>query len=467
MSGAAPEPVEHPARVLVYIGCIWGLALLLSLASWMLYGPPADPVALLILAAMGIASNAVSIPDVGARVSLSFLSVIVLACVILIGPVGTVVVASVAMALARVDVPRRARVFNTGMAALVAVVGALAYQLAGGTNQLAFVTSDQLWSKVGAPLVVADVVQCLTNAAVLAGIMRVNVGTPFRRFAGQMLNTSGRAYVGYGIIGFLFAILWEVAGVGPVSALLIIAPLYVARWAFQQFGEEQRAHERTLGALVASVEARDPLAIGHSERIARLASWMAESLSLSPVQANDLHYAALLHDIGRVGVPPQTGPHGPDDAIDFAAVRRHPHHGVDLVSGISFLSGTLDGIRHHHERYDGRGYPYGLSGVGIPLYARVIAVADAFDSLTTPRAYRPALSPPEALAVIRGRAGTHFDPGAVDALEAALERHQWAGTHLPSDAVAAASTYFDHDDPDASDVIAEEQDRRRPWAGIA
>ena len=94
MSGAAPEPVEHPARVLVYIGCIWGLALLLSLASWMLYGPPADPVALLILAAMGIASNAVSIPDVGARVSLSFLSVIVLACVILIGPVGTVVVAS-------------------------------------------------------------------------------------------------------------------------------------------------------------------------------------------------------------------------------------------------------------------------------------------------------------------------------------------------------------------------------------
>ncbi len=107
-----------------------------------------------------------------------------------------------------------------------------------------------------------------------AGSWRLDTGASFRRFVVDMLTTSGVAYMGYGVIGFLFVILWVPAGLGPFSAILIIPPLYVAKWAFAQYGDEERAHQRTLEALVAAVEMRDPYAVGHSERIARLSDWI-------------------------------------------------------------------------------------------------------------------------------------------------------------------------------------------------
>ena len=115
---------------------------------------------------------------------------------------------------------------------------------------------------------VADVVQMLINAVLLAGIVRLSSGTPPRRFLVQMITNSGVAYIGYGIIGFLFIVLWRPGRRRTVQRGADPRPLYVARWAFVQFGEEQRAHERTLSALVTAVETKDPNAAGHSGRIA-------------------------------------------------------------------------------------------------------------------------------------------------------------------------------------------------------
>ena len=270
-----------------------------------------------------------------------------------------------------------------------------------------------------------------------------------------MLGTSGPTYIGYGVIGFLFVVLWIPAGVGPFSAVLILAPLFVARWAFVQYGDEQRAHERTLSALVAAVETKDLYTRGHSERVALLCDLMAGSLALSQQDTEALRFAGMLHDIGKLAIPTRAlrRADGLSDA-DLVSIATHPARGVEMVRDIEFLEGSIEAILHHHERMDGRGYPAGLRGEEIPLFARIIAVADAFDSLTTSRSHRDAHTVEEAVAELHRRAGAQFDPSIVAALERGLVRHAWEPTRLEPGLMATAGRAFDHDDPAASDLMA-------------
>ena len=302
---------------------------------------------------------------------------------------------------------------------------------------------------------VADVAQCLGNAVILSGIVRLTKGTPMRRFVLGMLGTSGPAYIGYGLIGFLFVILWVPAGVGPASAVLILAPLFVARWAFVQYGDEQRAHERTLSALVAAVEAKDLYTRGHSERVASLCGLMAGALTLSHQDTEALRFAGILHDIGKLAIPTRVlrKADRPSEA-DCASIATHAARGVEMVRDIEFLSDSMSAILHHHERMDGRGYPAGLRGDEIPLLARIIAVADAFDSLTTSRSHREAHTVEEALAELHERARTQLDPSVVAALQLSLVRHVWEPTRLEPALMVTAGRAFDHDDPASSDLMA-------------
>ena len=196
------------------------------------------------------------------------------------------------------------RIFNSGMFALQGVVGGWVYILLRGPTPLADLHGPgELLLWVGLPLMAADVAQMLVNAVLLSGVVRLSSGVPPRRFIVQILSNSGIAYIGYGFIGFLFVVLWLPADVGAFSAVLILAPLMVARWAFVQFGEEQRAHERAFSALVTAVETKDPFARGHSARIAQLAEWMAAPLAMGAQEAQALRFSAMLHDVGKVGVP--------------------------------------------------------------------------------------------------------------------------------------------------------------------
>ncbi|MBE3076571.1 MAG: HD-GYP domain-containing protein [Actinobacteria bacterium] len=270
-----------------------------------------------------------------------------------------------------------------------------------------------------------------------------------------MLGTSGPAYIGYGLIGFLFVILWVPAGVGPASAVLILAPLFVARWAFVQYGDEQRAHERTLSALAAAVETKDLYTRGHSERVALLCDLMAGSLALSHQDTEALRFAGMLHDIGKLAIPARILRMGDTlSDTDLVSIATHAARGVEMVRDIEFLKGSTHAILHHHERMDGRGYPAGLRGEDIPLLARIIAVADAFDSLTTSRFHRDAYTVAEAVVELRERTGTQLDPSVVAALERGLVRHNWEPTRLESTLMATAGRAFDHDDPAVSDLMA-------------
>jgi HD-GYP domain-containing protein (c-di-GMP phosphodiesterase class II) len=298
--------------------------------------------------------------------------------------------------------------------------------------------------------------------------MRAASGVPVRSQIGKLLNTTGLAYIGYGVIGFLFVVLWVPAEVGPFSAVLVLAPLFVARWAFIQYGDEQRSHERTLDALVAAVEVKDPPCTGHSARVAQLCEWMAEAMVLGHREVQEIRTAGMLHDLGKLGVSSRVlRPRHERTDDEQVAMATHTLLSVDMLGDIEFVKGSLEGIAHHHERFDGLGYPSGLAGHDIPLAARIVAVADAFDALTTERPYRPALEPAEALEEVGRRAGTHLDPAAVSALRRALARHTWQVTERSEDQRAASGHSLDHDDPECSDAYARRADLRARLGEVA
>jgi hypothetical protein len=452
------EPARAPTwsrGVRLYIFAVIAIAVAALALSWVKMDLPLDKAALATLLALGLLSASAGETALRSKVNFSFLYIVMIASIVLVGPFGCGVVGAVSMGFERGRRPLLARVFNAGMTAIYGVVGGVVYLALGGARTLDNLSgAGDLLLHVGVPLIAADVAQMLVNALLLSGVVRLSDGVPARRFIVSIVTSSGPAYLGYGIIGFLLVILWGPADVGPFSAVLILAPLFVARWAFVQFGEEQRAHERTLSALVTSVETKDPNAAGHSARIAQLAEWMAEPLSMGAQEVQDLRFAAMLHDVGKVGVPtrilrrPRTL-----TSADLETLTHHPALGVALVRDIEFLSGSLDGIRHHHERWDGLGYPDSLVGDEIPLISRVIAVADAFDALTTDRAERPGLTPAQALGQIEQRRGRQFDPHVVAALATVLERHDWPVTTADEDRLERMRGYLDHDDPIAWEQV--------------
>jgi len=178
---------------------------------------------------------------------------------------------------------------------------------------------------------------------------------------------------------------------------------------------------------------------------------IASEIGMRPERVGAIRYAGMLHDVGKLGVPTKVlQKTGKLTEEEYAAIQLHPMRGLDIVREIGFLDEALAGIMHHHERIDGRGYPMGLAGDEIPEFARVLAVADAFDSMTSTRSYRGARPIREAVAELRKWSGTQFDPAFVDAFVAAVERDGWQQPEPPAGAAEdemAAMAAQDHDDP--------------------
>jgi HD-GYP domain-containing protein (c-di-GMP phosphodiesterase class II) len=167
----------------------------------------------------------------------------------------------------------------------------------------------------------------------------------------------------------------------------------------------------SLSALVSAIDAKDPYTRGHSQRVALLSRQIAEAAGLASNELKNIHIAGLVHDVGKIGMP---------EAIlrkqdrlteeEFAVVKQHPEIGFRILRDIPQFAPVLDGVRYHHERIDGRGYPHGLKGSDIPLFARIIAIADTFDAMSSNRTYRAAKPREVVLAEMLGCAGSQLDP---------------------------------------------------------
>src|SRR5499425_3453597 len=183
------------------------------------------------------------------------------------------------------------------------------------------------------------------------------------------------------------------------------------------YRQMQRAICQSLLGLANALEAKDPYTRGHSERVAALSRRLASALGLAPALVDTVGQAGLLHDIGKIGVPegilrkPRSL-----SSEEWQIMRGHPVIGAQIVAPFEFFEGAARVIRHHHERWDGSGYPDGLMGEGIPLEARIVAVADVFDALTSERSYRPALTREAARALLLQEAGRTLDKTIVAVL---------------------------------------------------
>ena len=185
--------------------------------------------------------------------------------------------------------------------------------------------------------------------------------------------------------------------------------------------ETQSAYLGAIRALAAALDARDPYTAGHSERVSALSVLIARQLALSEAEVDIIRLGALLHDIGKIGVADHIlRKPGALSADEFEQIRRHPGLGARILRKVPFLEPHLAIVELHHERPDGKGYPFGLLGDNIPLDARIVHVADAFDAMTSARAYRPARAASVALVELQRFSGTQFDPSSVDALREAL-----------------------------------------------
>ena len=168
-------------------------------------------------------------------------------------------------------------------------------------------------------------------------------------------------------------------------------------------------------ALVSTVEAKDPCTYGHSRRVNTYAVLLAEAIGLPPEQVSRVSTAALLHDIGKIGVPDRVlNKKGKLNAEDWELVKTHPRLGATIVGNVPNLIPCVSSILHHHEKWDGSGYPEGLKGEAISLEARILAVADAYEAMSSERPYRPALDAEKVLNEMRRCAGSQFDPSLVD-----------------------------------------------------
>ena len=377
-----------------------------------------------------------------------------LAAVVLLGPGGAATVGAMSLfSLRRGGL--RERAFNGAMNALSAFAAGEAYLALGGHVG---VPKPGWFPAVILPFAVAAAVHVVVNHGLLWGMLLLLPPAGVSPQRGRLdlhLPLLLVSDLGYATLGLLIAALWDL--VGPFAAVLVLIPLFVARWAMGQFAAQEGAYSATMAALCQAVETKDGYTRGHSERVSRGATMLAREIGMGAERVAAIRYAGMLHDVGKLGVPTKVlQKTGPLSAEELAAIQLHPMRGLEIVRQIGFLTEALDGIVHHHERMDGKGYPMGLAGHEIPEFARVIAVADAFDSMTSARSYRGARRIEDAVAELRKWSGSQFDPVLVDAFIAALRREGWESQPArPPAGFGGGVAAQDHDDPAAPLRVAE------------
>ncbi|MFI5966304.1 HD-GYP domain-containing protein [Streptomyces asoensis] len=266
---------------------------------------------------------------------------------------------------------------------------------------------------------------CAALALLNGGMRALAEGLPLRRVCRGLFLRSLAPLAVHGLAGLMTAVLWR-SPYGPLAALLVLFPTAVSWWVFAQYHRERAAHQATIRALVQAVDIKDGYTRGHSERVGQASVLIARELGMDESRTEMLRFAGILHDVGKLGVPTRLlRKDGPLTPQERRVIELHPEYGHEITRGIAFLGEARSAILHHHERLDGTGYPYGLSGGQIPEPARVVAVADAFDAMTSTRSYSRARPVGAALEELRRCAGAQFDPRMVAALADAVERDGW------------------------------------------
>jgi len=223
-------------------------------------------------------------------------------------------------------------------------------------------------------------------------------------------------------IGYFLARLYQFND-GLYLVLLFVLPLLLARYSFKNYLEVKHQQYVLINALSASIEAKDRYTVGHSKRVEQYSALIAQQMHLSANHIYTIRIEALFHDIGKIGIN-DTILNKPAklDAQERSLIEQHPVISAKIIKDIDFYGDIQNTILHHHERYDGQGYPDHIKGDAIPLDAAIIAVADAFDAMTSDRPYRKGFSIDKAISIVKEESGHQFDPKPAAALVTLYEK---------------------------------------------
>jgi len=198
------------------------------------------------------------------------------------------------------------------------------------------------------------------------------------------------------------------------ASLFLLFPIFIAHYVYRLYANLQKQHLDTIQALATAIEARDSYTENHSRRMAEYTFLVAKQIGLSINEAETIEYAAILHDIGKIGINDNIlNKPGPLTEKEWVEMKKHVKIGANILTRIDSFKEASRIVYHHHERYDGKGYPDKLKGKEIPIGARILSVIDAYDAITSERPYRPARSAKEAIEEIKKNAGTQFDEKVV------------------------------------------------------
>jgi putative nucleotidyltransferase with HDIG domain len=280
----------------------------------------------------------------------------------------------------------------------------------------------------GLPALAAFVLSYVSNAVLVSAAVAIDSGAPaVAVFRDLKLMTVGLDLL---ISPPIFVFAWVYAAYGPIAAATLWVPFLGMRQAHKTNLELAQTNQELLELMVKSLEARDPYTSGHSRRVRQFSMIIARAIGCSQSEVEQIGRAALLHDVGKIHekyapILSKTEHLSPDE---WATMKEHPADGADLVATMTKLRDIVPSIRHHHENWDGTGYPDGLAGELIPLAARVIRFADTIDAMTTQRPYRAPLSESQVRAEIARCRGTQFDPSISDRL---LSSPLWSSLFAP------------------------------------
>jgi hypothetical protein len=426
-------PMLRDMRVYTFVGMVTVASAVCGVAVWSVRLPFPGwwPLAAFLFVATLLESLNTDL-RLAAKGSTSF--IMHMASALLFGGCWSVIVTAVSTLFG--EIARKNRpvkiVFNVAQRILAVSLAALAYQGLGGQLPPAYLgasvnlASDAVQRDLGLFIVFAATYFLINSAAVNTAIV-LSSGRAFR----EVWNLNTRGLLAYdlaaSIVGVFVAWLYTRfdmwLGFGSLGLIGIIVPIIAVRHVYGLYHQLEAAGQELLQVMVKAIEARDPYTSGHSVRVSEMSRAMAVELGLPAREIEQVETAALLHDVGKIHeeFAPLLRKEGRLTDEETALMQTHSVKSADLVGIISKFHGFIqDSVRHHHERWDGQGYPDGVSDKNIPLGARIILIADTIDAMTTDRPYRKRLPLDVVIAELQKCKGTQFDPELVDVVVASV-----------------------------------------------
>lgn len=354
----------------------------------------------------------------GSRAYITVSSALDYAAIAVFGPVVAAMISTISTVVTTATTSRKALhklLFNACLFIVTIITAGRVFELLGGSA-----TSNP--AQLVIPMAGCGITYFLIDTFGVSVVVALSQrASAWRIWQRTYLWTTVTHLVGFVPLGAIIVVIFVHIGIPGVALFLV--PLLLARYSFKLYTDMREVHIETVRALTSAIDASDPYTRGHSERVTKYATALAREMRVSERRVQAIEYAGLLHDMGKIGLQ-HTILLKPGSLTDseWEEMKRHPETGAKIVKELHFLTGARDVVLYHHERYDGTGYPRGLRGEGIPLEARIVKVADAFDAMLSDRPYRKALSLQDALLQLRQGRGSEFDPKAVDAFIGLVER---------------------------------------------